>query len=250
MAHTQILEGILSSPTSPRRTNTHSCAGWALHKVTSCHLHWRHHDLCTKCHNFPAAVNSNKIGTLWKFSKMEGNCGDYRPQGSFSPLMWNYYYGLPASTLVRIQQFSALSSAWPCKSGQGLKASSGLSLKTLAADLRLCPWHCSDLVRLLSALPLCHACLLTAPTSHRGYSRASFSLHAPFLSSGLHHAGHPISKLHPVPLPNLILALLSVTTFIICDTFFFILIHFILVSVKETPCRQKSLFSSMWIPGT
>lgn len=140
---------------------------------------------------------------------MEGNCGDYRPQGSFSPLTLNYYYGLLAFTLLRIQPFPALYSAWPCKSGQGIPR-----LKSLQWTVTQNPCSRSP------ALPLCHACLRTAPTSHRGSSLSSLSLLASFPPPGLHYPGLPISKWHPVPLPNLILALLSVTTFIICDTFY------------------------------
>lgn len=154
------------------------------------------------------------------FWEMEGNCGDYRPRGFFSPLTWNYYYGLPASTLVHIQLFSALSSAWPCKSGQGLKPPVDFHSEPLQRVYGSVPdtalsW-CGYSPLSPSATP---ASLLHPPPTVALHARL-FSLLTPFPPSGLHHPGHPISKLHPVPLPNLILALLSVTTFIICDTFY------------------------------
>lgn len=133
-------------------------------------------DLCTKCNNFPAGVNSNKhiITVFWE---MKGKCDDYRLQRSFSPPTLNYYHGLRLP-------FSAQHLARPFKSGQGLWSEpfTGLSLKVFTMNHWDSSGHCSDFVLLLSpSFPLPLLLPYSADTS-----LLSFSLLTPFLLSGLY----------------------------------------------------------------
>lgn len=128
-------------------------------------------NLCTKCNNFPAGVNSNKhiITVFWE---MKGKCDDYRLQRSFLPPTLNYYHGL---WLPLSAQYLA---------GQGLWSEpfTGLSLKVFITNHGNSFGHCSDFVLLLSpSLPL--PLLLPYSTNT---SLLFFSPLTPFLLSGLY----------------------------------------------------------------
>lgn len=132
-------------------------------------------ELCTKCNNFPAGVNSNKH-TITVFWEMKGKCDDYRLQSSCSPPTLDYYHGLQLP-------LSAQYLAQPCKSSQGLWSEpfTGLSLKVFTTIIEICPDTALTLSPSLPSLPL----PLLLPDS-ADTSLLFLSLLTPFLLSSLY----------------------------------------------------------------